>query len=235
MGYLTAGMLVEEFRIAYRGWENMEEDMQRVAKQMRPNLGDSLSEDMRKALITMKAEAAKEREVAKLQTELEAAWAFKEQEQEQDEDEREDDNVSGTNKGTAGSMMETSHNKGISSATISTMTRTKGAVGSVSTLSSSSSATTATTSTTTMTQTLPLDQVLTTGMNVNNNSTGKKTKRGKHNEDAYLSNRKADIEGFARHKIGKRPTIGDGLSDQMKAIIEKLKKEAEEKEANAKV
>ena len=232
MGYLTAGMLVEEFRIAYRGWENMEEDMQRVAKQMRPNLGDSLSEDMRKALITMKAEAAKEREAAKLQTELEAAWAFKEQEQEQDEDGGEDDN-----EGTAGSMMETSHNKGISSATISTMTRTKGAVGSVSTLSSSSSssATTATTSTTTITQTLPLDQVLTTGMNVNNNSTGKKTKRGKHNEDAYLSNRKADIEGFARHKIGKRPTIGDGLSDQMKAIIEKMKKEAEEKDANAKV
>ena len=218
MGYLTAGMLVEEFRIAYRGWENMEEDMQRVAQRMRPNLGDGLSEEMRVALVALKAEAAKEREATKLQTELEAAWAFKEQEQ----DEGEDDNESSTNERDTESMNEKSHSKMISSSISSANARTKVVMESPPVSSSSSSSPT--------TQASPVDQLHTTAMNSSssNTSSGKNTNRGNHSDDdAYLSNRKVDIEGFARHKIGKRPTIGDGLSDQMKAIIEQMKKEAE--------
>lgn len=57
-GYLSASMLVEELRIAYRGWEEVEVEMAREAKRQRPNLGDSLSSEMKRAIAQMKAEAA---------------------------------------------------------------------------------------------------------------------------------------------------------------------------------
>lgn len=57
-GYLSASMLVEELRIAYRGWEEVEVEMAREAKRQRPNLGDGLSSDMKRAIAQMKADAA---------------------------------------------------------------------------------------------------------------------------------------------------------------------------------
>lgn len=57
-GYLSASMLVEELRIAYRGWEEVEVEMAREAKRQRPNIGDGLSSDMKRAIAQMKADAA---------------------------------------------------------------------------------------------------------------------------------------------------------------------------------
>jgi predicted RNA-binding protein with PIN domain len=59
-GYLTCSMLVEELRIAYRGWENMEVEMEREAKRQRPSIGDGLSEThpLKRAMAQMKIERA---------------------------------------------------------------------------------------------------------------------------------------------------------------------------------
>lgn len=57
-GYLSANMLVEELRIAYRGWEEVEVEMARESRRQRPNIGDGLSSEMKRAIEQMKAEAA---------------------------------------------------------------------------------------------------------------------------------------------------------------------------------
>jgi predicted RNA-binding protein with PIN domain len=57
-GYLPCSMLVEELRIAYRGWEEVQVEMDREAKRQRPNIGDGLSGDMKRAIEQMKAENA---------------------------------------------------------------------------------------------------------------------------------------------------------------------------------
>ena len=62
-GYLSASMLVEELRIAYRGWEEVEVEMAREAKRQRPNIGDGLSSKMKLAIEQMKAEAAAARQL----------------------------------------------------------------------------------------------------------------------------------------------------------------------------
>ena len=53
-GYLPASMLVEEFRIAYRGWEKIEIELENVSKQFRPNLGDGLNDDVKRAIAALK-------------------------------------------------------------------------------------------------------------------------------------------------------------------------------------
>ena len=57
-GYLTASMLVSELRIAYRGWEEVEKEMATEARRQRPNIGDGLSSEMKRAIAQMKLEAA---------------------------------------------------------------------------------------------------------------------------------------------------------------------------------
>jgi predicted RNA-binding protein with PIN domain len=72
-GYLSASMLLEELRIAYRGWEDMEEEMQTKAKVNRPKIEDGLSDEMREAIATLKRNAivaAQEQAAAKLAQEL---------------------------------------------------------------------------------------------------------------------------------------------------------------------
>lgn len=57
-GYLPCSMLVEELRIAYRGWEMVQVEMDKEAKRQRPNIGDGLSGDMKRAIEQMKADSA---------------------------------------------------------------------------------------------------------------------------------------------------------------------------------
>lgn len=40
MGFMSANMLVEELRIAYRGWELVEEELEKKAVRSRPNIGN---------------------------------------------------------------------------------------------------------------------------------------------------------------------------------------------------
>lgn len=49
-GFLPVKSLLEELRIAYRGWENMEMDMSLEAERKRPRIGDSLSAEVRGAI-----------------------------------------------------------------------------------------------------------------------------------------------------------------------------------------
>jgi predicted RNA-binding protein with PIN domain len=53
-GYLSAASLLEEFRIAYRGWETLEEDMATEVKLSRPKLGTGLKNDLREAMLKLK-------------------------------------------------------------------------------------------------------------------------------------------------------------------------------------
>lgn len=53
-GFLSAGMLVEEFRIAYKGWEHYEEETIAAAKRNKPRLGDMVSGDIRDAIAKLK-------------------------------------------------------------------------------------------------------------------------------------------------------------------------------------
>lgn len=50
MGHISAHMLLEELRIAYRGWDQLAVESIQVAKRFRPKLGDSLSDEMKKAI-----------------------------------------------------------------------------------------------------------------------------------------------------------------------------------------
>jgi len=53
-GYLSADMLVEELRIAYRGWEMVEEELDLEVRRHRPKIGDALSSDMKNAIEELK-------------------------------------------------------------------------------------------------------------------------------------------------------------------------------------
>jgi hypothetical protein len=177
-------MIVEELRIAYLGWEAMQDDMQRTAQRARPSLADGLNAETRSAIDLLKAEAAKKRAAEKLEAELAAAWAYKEQ-------------LDAGVENPVVSMRKTP---------VKPKAATKAAA-SVATASAADADAAAPPA-----RAAPATE-----------SKGK----SKHGTDSYLSNRKADIEGFMRHKIGKRPTIGDSLSNDMKAIIAKMKAEAE--------
>jgi len=53
-GYLPASTLVEEFRIAYAGWEVLKKDLIQKSKINRPTLADGLSSELREAIEKMK-------------------------------------------------------------------------------------------------------------------------------------------------------------------------------------
>jgi len=55
-GYLSAGQLLDEFRIAYKGWENVQEEMEIEAKKKGRN-AMGVSDDMKIIIEQMKAEA----------------------------------------------------------------------------------------------------------------------------------------------------------------------------------
>jgi predicted RNA-binding protein with PIN domain len=55
-GYITASMLLEELRVAYRGWEEVEVETKKVADRHRPTLGDGVSSDIRDAIAKLKAQ-----------------------------------------------------------------------------------------------------------------------------------------------------------------------------------
>jgi len=57
-GYLSAYLLVEEFRLAYRGWEILQEELETVQARHKPSLKDGLPEDMKAAIAKMKTDAA---------------------------------------------------------------------------------------------------------------------------------------------------------------------------------
>ena len=52
-GFLTASMILEEFRVAYRGWQIVEEEMEEEARRLRPTVGGNTSPDMRAAIREM--------------------------------------------------------------------------------------------------------------------------------------------------------------------------------------
>ena len=65
-GFLSLGMLVEEIRIAYSGWERMEADMKEEMKRHRPRINCSLTDE-----VTMAIETLRKRKVElKLEEEL---------------------------------------------------------------------------------------------------------------------------------------------------------------------
>ena len=57
-GFMSANMLLEELRIAYRGWEILEEDLEKESKSNKPKIGDGLSDEVRKAIEKLKLDAA---------------------------------------------------------------------------------------------------------------------------------------------------------------------------------
>ena len=195
VGYLSASMIVEELRIAYLGWEAMQDDMQRTAQRARPSLADGLNAETRSAIDLLKAEAAKKRAAEKLEAELAAAWAYKEQ-------------LDAGVENPVVSMRKPPVKPKAATKAAATVTASASSMAAT----ASASAGTATDAAAPPARAAPAAE-----------SKGK----SKHGTDSYLSNRKADIEGFMRHKIGKRPTIGDSLSNDMKAIIAKMKAEAE--------
>lgn len=53
-GFLSAAMLLEELRIAYKGWEYAAEDLERESQRQKPTIADGLSDDIRRAIEMMK-------------------------------------------------------------------------------------------------------------------------------------------------------------------------------------
>ena len=68
-GFLTASMVCEEFRMAYRGWEIAEEEMEREAKQLRRSVSGKASQEVRASIREMMA-LEEEREKAKSGVEI---------------------------------------------------------------------------------------------------------------------------------------------------------------------
>eukprot|EP01038_Epipyxis_sp_PR26KG_P009598 gene9598-12926_t len=58
-GFLTSSMLLEELRIAYRGWEIVEQELDNQMKLKKPTFADSLSQEMRDAIEMMKSSPSK--------------------------------------------------------------------------------------------------------------------------------------------------------------------------------
>jgi hypothetical protein len=56
VGFLSAAMLLEEFRIAYKGWENTAIDMEKESQRNRPTLADSISDEMKLVIQKLKQE-----------------------------------------------------------------------------------------------------------------------------------------------------------------------------------
>lgn len=57
-GYLSASLLVEEFRLAYRGWEMLQDELETLQSRHKPTMQDALPEDMKAAIAKMKDDAA---------------------------------------------------------------------------------------------------------------------------------------------------------------------------------
>jgi predicted RNA-binding protein with PIN domain len=53
MGFLTAGMVLEELRLAYRGWQAAEEQMEQQMRRVKPTVGGAVSLEMRAAIREM--------------------------------------------------------------------------------------------------------------------------------------------------------------------------------------
>ena len=53
-GYISASMLTEEFRIAYRGWDNLAVDLEKSSTRKQPKLRDHLSEDLKRAIESLR-------------------------------------------------------------------------------------------------------------------------------------------------------------------------------------
>ena len=58
-GYLSCGMLLEELRIAYRGWDAVGEEMTQKARRARPKLGDGVGAEVLGAMKAMRDARAK--------------------------------------------------------------------------------------------------------------------------------------------------------------------------------
>jgi hypothetical protein len=61
IGYISAENLVEELRIAYGGWGIVEQELASTSRQFRPNIGDSLSPELKMAINQMKMKSQKEK------------------------------------------------------------------------------------------------------------------------------------------------------------------------------
>jgi predicted RNA-binding protein with PIN domain len=53
-GFISSSMLLEELRIAYRGWETTAVELEREVKRVAPTIGDSLSLDVKNAIEELK-------------------------------------------------------------------------------------------------------------------------------------------------------------------------------------
>jgi len=62
-GFISASMIVEEFRIAYHGWEVMQEDAREQERMRRPSIGDSITPEMKTAIAENKKKQREERQV----------------------------------------------------------------------------------------------------------------------------------------------------------------------------
>ena len=49
-----ASLLLEEFRIAYRGWESYAQELKNEVQRKRPTIGDAVGEDIRNAIQQMR-------------------------------------------------------------------------------------------------------------------------------------------------------------------------------------
>ena len=54
-GFLSAAMLLEELRIAYRGWETAAASLETASRFARPTIADGLSDELRLAIESMRS------------------------------------------------------------------------------------------------------------------------------------------------------------------------------------
>ena len=54
-GFLSAAMLLEELRIAYRGWESAASSLETESRFSRPTIADGLSDELRRAIESMRS------------------------------------------------------------------------------------------------------------------------------------------------------------------------------------
>lgn len=76
-GFLSAEMLVEEMRIAYRGWEILEDELAQESKRNKPTLESMMSPDLREAIESLRKPKSREEMVAAAKAASEAAAAKK--------------------------------------------------------------------------------------------------------------------------------------------------------------
>lgn len=57
-GFISAAILLEELRIAYRGWEDVSVELKAEVDRRRPTLGDGISNELKNAIEMLKTENA---------------------------------------------------------------------------------------------------------------------------------------------------------------------------------